>query len=137
SHVVMRDDGRILLEERIPARVILVIVRVDDEPHGFVRDPLQGCSNLLCQGSVLIVYYDDPVLADGSANVAAGALQHINVAGDPCELNLNFAEVLILGGRQTAGQQNGSGESNLAHRILLPLSTCRFTLSVFRLPTLA
>jgi len=56
-------------------------------------DALQGCLDLLGQGSVLVVYDNDSVFAHGGADVAALALEHVNAAGDFGDLDLNFTEV--------------------------------------------
>ena len=39
THIVVRDDRRLLLEKRIPASVISVVVGVDDEPDRLVGNP--------------------------------------------------------------------------------------------------
>ena len=88
--------GRLLLEVRVPAGVVAVIVRVDDEAHRLVGDALQRGLNLVRQRRVLVVDDHDAVLADGRADVAARALQHVDVAGDLGDLDLHFAEVLVL-----------------------------------------
>ena len=73
AHVVLRDDRRLLLEICIPAGVIAVIVRVDDEPHRLVGDALQRGLNLVGQRGVLIVDDHDAVVADRRADVSSRA----------------------------------------------------------------
>ena len=92
----MRDNRSLFLEKRIPAGVIKVVVSVHDEQEWFVGDALQSGLNFFCQGSELVVNNDNPILADGSSDVAARALQHVNVARDFRNFHLDFAEVLIL-----------------------------------------
>src|SRR5579862_2009442 len=43
ADVILRDDGRGLLENSVPSRVIFVIMRINDEPYRLVRDTFQ-CS---------------------------------------------------------------------------------------------
>ena len=69
---------------------------VNDEPEWFVGDALQRSLNLFGQRRILIVNDDNPILADGSSDVASRALQHVNVARDFRNFHLDFAEVLIL-----------------------------------------
>ena len=47
ADVILRDDGRLLLEVCISAGVVGVIVRVDDETHGLVGDAFQCGLNLV------------------------------------------------------------------------------------------
>jgi len=71
---------------------------------------------------VLVVNNDDPVLTHGCRDVPAGAFEHINVARDLGDLDLDLAEVLLLGrGEQRKSEQSGDGES--AHKELPP-SVC-------------
>jgi len=56
----------------------------------------QGRLDFLRQGSILVIHDDDAVFSDGSANVAACAFQHIDVAGHFRDLHLDFAEILVL-----------------------------------------
>ena len=105
AHVVVGDNRRLLLEVRVPAGVIFVVVGVDDEPHRLIRDAFQRGLNLVSQRGVLVVDDHDAVIAYRSANVAASTLQHINVAGHFRDLHLYFAEVVVLSRGPAAGEQ--------------------------------
>src|SRR5271166_740825 len=97
AHVVLSNDGRSFGGKRhVPASVIAVIMGIDDEADGLVggADALQSGGNLVSQRSVLVIHDDDAIIADGRRDVSAGALQHVNVAGDFCDLDLYFVEVL-------------------------------------------
>ena len=96
AHVVLRDDRSLLLEICISARVISVIMRVDDEPHRLVGDALQRRLNLVGQRCVLIIDNHDAVFADGRADVSSRAFQHVNASGHLRDLDLDLAEILVL-----------------------------------------
>ncbi len=96
AHIVLRDDRRLLLEIRVPAGVIAVIVRVDDEPHRLVGDAFQRRLNFLGERGVLIVDNHNSIVPDRCANVPSRAFQHVNVAGHLGDLHLDFAEILLL-----------------------------------------
>ena len=51
ADIVVRDDGCLLLEVRIPAGVVLVKVGIDDEPHRLVRNALERSLNSLARGA--------------------------------------------------------------------------------------
>src|SRR5262244_2017297 len=95
----MRDNRGLLLEIRIPARMIFVVVRIDDKAHGLIADPLQRSLNSVRQRRILIVDYDDSVLANGCSDISARSLQHVHIASHFCDLDLYFAEVVILSDR--------------------------------------
>ena len=114
----MRDDRRLLLKIRVPARMIAVVVRIDDEPHWLVCYALKRGLNLVGQRRVLIVDDNDPVFAHGGANVSACALEHIHIPGYLCDLNLDFAEILILGGCPAEREEHtGNDQQEFAHEI--------------------
>src|SRR5947209_3983600 len=97
ADIVVRDNGRLLLEVLVSPSVIGVVVSVDDKADGLVGNAFQSGLNFLCQRGVLIVDHDNSVIANGGADVAAGAFEHVDVSGDFRDLHLHFAEVLVLG----------------------------------------
>src|SRR3954471_16536547 len=117
AHIVMRKNRRVMLEVRIPACVIFVIMRIDDEAHWLVSDRLQRGTNLFRQWSVLIINDDDAILANRRADIPARSLQQINVAGNLADLDLNFAEILVLSDEQGGGSyQSKREQTKLAHK---------------------
>jgi hypothetical protein len=72
-----------------------VVVGVDDKAHGLVCDFqfLQGGLNFLRQRRKLVVYDNNAVFSDGSRDVSALTLQHVNAAGDAGGLDLNLGPV--------------------------------------------
>ena len=94
----MRNNRRLLLKIRIPTRMILVVMRIDNEPHRQCGDAFQRRLDLVRQWRILIVHYHNAVFAHRRSDVPAGALQHEHVSGHLRDLDLNFAEILILGG---------------------------------------
>ena len=105
AHIVLRDDGRIFLEESIPAGVVAVVVRVDDEPDRLVGHAFQGRADLVGQRCVLIVNNHDPVFADRRADVArVRTLQHVDAVRDLYDLDFNLAVVFLRPGHD--GQCN-------------------------------
>src|SRR5271165_2549972 len=130
ANVVLSDDRSAFGGERhIPASVIAVIMGIDDEADGLVgdADALQSGGNLVSQRSVLVIHDNDAIIADGRRDVSAGALQHVNVAGDFCDLDLYFVEVLVLRRDQQCSaheekefqQQNSLCHISLNSRVVL------------------
>lgn len=115
ANVVLCNDGRLLLRICVAAGVIAVEVRIDDETDGLISDTFQCSLNLLGQPGVLIV--DEDVVADGRSNVSRSlAFQHVNVAGHFRDVELNFAQILVLSADvlsadQAAGKPTGSKEN--------------------------
>lgn len=99
ADVVVGDDGRLFLEVGVSTDVVTMIVRVDDEPHRLVVDAFQRGLNLFGQRGALVVNQQDAVIADGSADVSASAFEHVDIAGDFADLDLDLAEVLVLSSR--------------------------------------
>lgn len=117
ANIIVSDDGRLLLEEFVPARVVSVVMRVDDEAHRLVGNALERRLNFVSERSVLIVNDHDAVIANGGANVASGAHQHVNIARDFRNFDLHFAEVLLLSqaeARREASEYRNARSS--AHR---------------------
>src|SRR5208283_4933682 len=119
ADIVMRDDGRLLLEKFVPARMVFMVMRVDDEAHRLVGNALERLLNSFRQRCVLIVDNHDAVIADRSANVASRSHQHINTAGDFRDFDLNFAEVMILSkakaSRETSEYCDTRGSAHGSH----------------------
>ena len=99
AHVVLRDDGRARSGEgQVSAGVVAVVVGVDDEAHRLVgrANALERGGDLVGQRSVLVIDDDDAIFADRGGDVAARAFQHVDVAGNLGDLDLDLAEVLVL-----------------------------------------
>src|SRR5580704_18127726 len=107
ANVVLSNDGGLLLEVRVTAGVIGMIVGIDDKAHRLVSDAFQRRLDFVGQGSVLVVDDYDAVVADRSSDVSAGTLDHIDVAGNLCDLHRDFTEVLVLSGGQDGGKKAG------------------------------
>ena len=114
ADVLVRDDGALASEDLVSAGVIAVEVRVEDEPDRLVGDCLEGFLDLRCQGRELVVDDDDAVLAGRDADVAARTGQHVDRAGHRLGLDLDLAEVLVLG-KRGSGEEERSEENSLAH----------------------
>src|SRR6266850_1335733 len=99
ANVILGDErGAGVVERYVSAGVVSVIVRVDDEAHGLVRNFqfLQRGLDFFRQRSKLVVHNDDAVLAHRSGNVAALAFQHVDIAGNLGRLDLNLGPVRLL-----------------------------------------
>jgi len=110
AHVVLGDDRGLLLEVCIPANVIRMVVRIDDEANGLVGDAFERRLDLVGEGSVLVVDDHNTVITHGRGDIATSAFEHVDVAGNLGDFNLNLAVVLIL--RESNGGENGKGEGN-------------------------
>jgi hypothetical protein len=110
ADVVLGNDGRLLLEELVSTGVVLVVVGIDDEADGLVGDALECGLNLVGERGILVVNHDDAIVTYRSPDVAACALQHVYVAGDFNDLDLDFAEIVILGYCQRAEECESDGE---------------------------
>jgi hypothetical protein len=87
------DDGRLFLEVGVSTDVVTMIVRVNDEPHGLVGDAFQRGLNLFGQRGALVVDEQDVGIAHGGADVSASGFEHVDVAGDFADLDLDFMSV--------------------------------------------
>ena len=96
ADVFVGDDRGLLLEEGVSAAVIAMIVRVDDESDRLAGNPLKCCLNLLGEGSRLVIDENNAIVAHRCCDISAGSLQHVDVASDFADLDLDFAEVLVL-----------------------------------------
>jgi hypothetical protein len=91
-------------------------VRVDHESHLLVRNfqVFQCRLNLLGQRRILVVHDYDSVLAHGSGNVTAFALQHVNIPGNPGYLDFHPGKILVLRSQpRTNKKNNAQNESQL------------------------
>src|SRR5262249_47993044 len=114
ADVVLRDYGRTGCGEgSVSACVVAVIVRVDDEADGFVRDAeiLERGLNFFGKGSKLIVHDDDAIFADGGGDVAALTLEHVNVSGNFGDLNLDFRPIGCLFLSRSEGAEKSCGQN--------------------------
>jgi hypothetical protein len=80
-------------------------VGVDDETDRLVGNSLERRLNPVGQRCVLIINYDYAIFTDGCSDVSACSFQHVNGTGDFGDFDLYFAEVLLLGCRQRATEQ--------------------------------
>src|SRR5271165_3498167 len=55
ADVIVRNDGSLLLKKFVPARVVSVVVRVDDKAHWLVGNAFEGYLNFVSKRSVLII----------------------------------------------------------------------------------
>jgi hypothetical protein len=104
------DDGRALARElRIAARVIEMVVGIDHVAHRLVGDAerLERGGDLGGERREFVDDEDDAVLPHRCGDVAAGALQQVDVAGDERRLDLDLAEVLLLGVAGDRGERQG------------------------------
>ena len=85
-------------EVRVSTSVIAVIVRVDDEADGLVGDAeiFQRGGDFFGERREFVVDDDDAVFADRRGDVAAGAFEHIDVAGHFRDFDLDFGEIFVL-----------------------------------------
>ncbi len=107
----MRDDRRALVGERqVTARVVIVIVGIDDEAHRLVgnADVLQSGRDLGRERCKLIVNENNPILTDRGGHIAAlAALQQKDIAGYFRYLDLDLTEVLLLCAQNRPHEQQG------------------------------
>jgi len=79
----MRDhNGAALAELLIPADVIAMIVGVDEEAHGLLRDGGDRGLELVVHLGELAVDHDDAVVAGGNRRVAPEALEHVRAVAE-------------------------------------------------------
>src|SRR6185503_1817138 len=91
ANVIVSDDRSFRSKHDIAARVISVPVSVENKPQLLVGGKtLQGCFDLVGKRCVLIVDDQNAVITYRDADVSAGALEHVHVAGNFRYLHLNF-----------------------------------------------
>ena len=109
ANVVLGDDASSPRWRRaVPAGVIAVIVGVDDEADGLVGDAeiFQGGVDFVGERREFVVNDDDAVFADRRGDIAARAFEHIDVAGNFGDFDLDFGEVLLLGASAASGRMS-------------------------------
>src|SRR5712664_190949 len=110
ADVILRNErGAGVVKRDVSAGVVSVIVRVDGEAHRLVRDAkiFERGLDFFRQRRELVVHDDDAVFAHGSADVAAFAFQHVDVAGNLGYFDLNLGPVrcLLCRGSRPANQR--------------------------------
>jgi len=116
ADVILRDDGGTRVGEgRITAAVIAVIVGVDDEADRLVGDfeIFERGLDFFGEGSEFVVDDDDAVFADGCGDVAALAFEHVDVAGNFGDLDLDLGPIRLFflsGGESREKQGRGRGQ---------------------------
>jgi len=105
ADVIVSDDRGLLLKICVAAGVVAVKVRVDDEPHRLIGDALERGLDLLGEWRVLIVDNHDAIFPHRGTDVASGALQHVDTAGNLGHFDLNLAEVLVLSGDKSGQRE--------------------------------
>ena len=109
----MRDDHcAVFAERRIPADVIAVVVRIDEEAHGLLRDGGDRGLELVMHLRELAVHHDDAVVAGCNRRVAPEALEHVGAVAEIEGLHLDLRPV---GSDRRAGRRwllckSGAGE---------------------------
>jgi hypothetical protein len=101
AHIVLSDNGCVLLEDGISTGVVLVVMSIDDEPDWLVGDALQSCFYFVGQRRVLVVDYYNAILANRRADIAPFPFEHVNRSSYMGHLHLHLAEILILCGQQS------------------------------------
>jgi len=91
----MCNHWSLFLKAGIPVYVIEVIVGVDDEAHRFVGQFFERGFDPIGQRRELIIDQDDAIVADREPDVAARALEHVNIAGNLADLDFYFVEVIL------------------------------------------
>jgi hypothetical protein len=86
----------LLLEKFVSARMVFVVMRVDNEAHRLVGNAFKRLLNSPRQRSVLIIHDHNPVIANRRANVASCPRKHVNISRYFRNFDLHLAEVLIL-----------------------------------------
>ena len=120
AHVLVGDDHRAVFAEwRIPADVIAVIMRIDEEAHGLLRDGGDRGLELVVHLRELAVHHDDAVVAGGNRRVTAEAFKHIGAVAEIESLHLDLRPVgsdgragrlLAERGRGKTGRGNNGDE---------------------------
>ena len=105
AHVVVGDDRRLGAEGRVAAGVVAVPVGVEHELELAGARALQRGADLVGERRELVVDDEDAVVARRDADVAARALQHVDVAGDLGRLDLHLREVPLLRRGGAGGQR--------------------------------
>src|SRR6185436_245730 len=103
--VGLGDDRGLLAEHRVAAYVVAVPMGVEHELQVARADLAEREADLVGQRCELVVDDEDPVGSHGGADVAAGPLQHVDVAGDLGRLDLHLRKVPILRRRRAGGQR--------------------------------
>jgi hypothetical protein len=120
ADVVLRDDGRALLvEQRVTAGVIAVIVGIDHVFDGQRRDFRDRRLDLVVERRELRVHHDDAVRADGDGDVPAEAFQHVGVVAEVGGLNLDLGEIRLLRLDRAGAEHCGArqcGDADPFHR---------------------
>jgi len=96
--------------QRLPSKVSLdLVAKGGKEAHEHVAGALLDESVTpkedVCNVQNVVVNDQDAVFADRRANVAAGAFEHVNAAGDFRYFDLNFAEVLLRSSYRVRAEQ--------------------------------
>ncbi len=115
ADVLVGDDRAVVAEDLVPAGVIAVVVRVEDELDRLGGDAVQRLADLRRERRELVVDDDDAVVADRDADVAAGAGEHVHGAGDLRHLDLDLAEVLLGEERTVAAKTKNERSIRFAH----------------------
>jgi hypothetical protein len=101
--------------------MIEVVVRIDDEAQRLVGEALERGADLVGERRELVVDDHDAVLADRCSDVAARTFQHVHAARDLRDLDLDLAEILLLGacGARDSGQRTEQhGANPIVHDVL-------------------
>jgi hypothetical protein len=86
------DDGAFLAECGVTARVIAVVMRVDEIGHRLFGDLGDRRLELVVHGRELRIDHDDAIGAYGDRHVAAGALQHMGVLAQIGRFNFDLGK---------------------------------------------
>jgi hypothetical protein len=128
AHVLLGDHNRTVFAEwRIPADMIAVVVRIDEEANRLLGDGGNRGLELVVHLRELAVHHDDAVVACGNRRVAAEALEHIGAAAKVEALHLDFRPVgshrrarrlLPERGHDQTGRSNNGDERDPTHASL-------------------
>jgi hypothetical protein len=117
----VRDDrGALVRKSRIPARVIVVVMRIYDETHRLVgdSDALQSSRNLGCERGVFVVDEYDPVFTHQCGYIAGIAgLKQVDIAGDLRDLDFGLAQIRhrLCRRREGRDQQRKDGQDTVTN----------------------
>jgi hypothetical protein len=95
--------GAVLVEERISAGVIAVIMGVDEIFDRQRRDLLDGGLDLVVERRELAVHHDGAIGADSDGDVSALTLEHVGLVSQLRSLDLHLGEVDVLLSKQSFG----------------------------------
>jgi hypothetical protein len=112
--VVRDDDGAGLAQCLVPAGVVAMPVRVDDEADGIGIDRFHRRFDLGHQRRELVVDEDVAVRAMRQADVSARAEQHRDARCHLLDLDLDLGIVLLRGGRR-GEDSSGEKKGEVAH----------------------